>query len=140
MSSHFPYMDNYYNSVARCEVLLDRDTYTVGTLRKNCGEPKVVRKAGDGQHRMAKGDIIARDNGRCLTLVWQDNRTIRALSTKHNAAMGIVQVRRRGGGRNDVHKPPCITEYNRFMSGVDRVNQMLSDRENIVLPDGAIPA
>ena len=123
---HSLYMDNFYNSVALSEALLDRDTYTVGTLRKHHGEPKVVRMAGDKEHRLSKGDIVAQDNGRCLTIAWQDNRTVRAISTKHNADMGMVQVRKRGGGHTDVNKPLCITEYNRFMSGVDRVDQMLS--------------
>ena len=37
------YMDNFYNSVQLFEVLLEKKVYTTGTLRKNRGEPQVIR-------------------------------------------------------------------------------------------------
>jgi hypothetical protein len=106
------YMDNFYNSVALSEALLDRDTYVVGTLRKNRGEPQVIREAGTRGHALPK--VIA----------WQDNRCVKAISTKHDDAMREIQIR--GGGRARVNKPVCIIDYNENMNGVDRIDQMLS--------------
>ena len=43
----------------------------LGTLRKNRGEPKIVRTAGDKQHKLNKGDIVERDNGQVLVFAWK---------------------------------------------------------------------
>ena len=61
--------------------------FTLGTLRKNRGEPNVIRTAGDKTHKLQKGGIIGRDNGTCLVFAWEDNRTVRMITTKHSMAM-----------------------------------------------------
>ncbi len=37
------FMDNFYNSVPLCKHLLDLKTHVCGTIRKNRGEPPVIR-------------------------------------------------------------------------------------------------
>ncbi|XP_064635785.1 piggyBac transposable element-derived protein 4-like [Lineus longissimus] len=120
------YMDNYYNSVALSEALLRSDTYVVGTLRKNRGEPQEIRDCGTRGHVLQRGDILARDNENCIVIAWQDKRCVKAISSKHSDAMGEVQVRQRGGGRERLRKPELVIDYNANMNGVDCVDQMLS--------------
>jgi hypothetical protein len=120
------YMDNYYNSVALSEALLRTDTYVVGTLRKNRGEPQEIRVCGTRGHVLPRGDILARDNGTCILIAWQDKRCVKTISTKHSDAMGEVRVRQRGGGREMLRKPYLVIDYNSNMNGVDRVDQMLA--------------
>lgn len=42
---YFLYMDNFYNSVNLSELLLSKNTYVCGTLRKNRGEPEEIKKS-----------------------------------------------------------------------------------------------
>jgi len=45
---HTLYMDNFYNSLAMSEHLLDRQVHTVGTLGRHRGEPREIREPGNG--------------------------------------------------------------------------------------------
>jgi hypothetical protein len=119
------YMDNVYNSVHLSIDLLNSDTYVCGTLRRNRGEPQVIREAGIAGHALRKGDTVVRSNGRVLIFAWQDNRTVRAISTKHSDEMRDVRVSQRGGDILVVIKQVCITDYNKYMNGVDRIDQMI---------------
>ena len=121
---HSLYMDNYYNSVAMSELLLTFNIHTVGTLRSNRGEPKEIRAPA----RLGRGDVIARDNGKVVVLAWKDKRIVKAISTKHDAAVSTVTRRKpRGGGEmEEIEKPNCIVDYNKHMSGVDLLDQMIA--------------
>jgi hypothetical protein len=126
-SNYKLYMDNWYNSVHLSSDLLDHSTYTVGTLRKNRGEPAVIRNAGAGENpKMKKGDIVFVDNGKVMVVAWHDNRKVVCISTCHDDSMTVVRVRKRGGGYDEVNKPVCVVDYNQNMSGVDRIDQMIS--------------
>ena len=124
--NHMLYMDNLYNSVGLAEDLLDNGMYVTGTLRRNRGEPKAVTRAGTQGYVLARGESVDRDNGRVTVSAWQDNRTVRYLTTMHDNTREIVRVRQRGGAFQEVSKPVALCDYNRFMGGVDGVDQMLS--------------
>jgi len=52
---------------------------------------------------------------------------VKAISTKHDASTTTVTRRKRGGGVvEEVSKPTCIVDYNKQMSGVDGLDQMIS--------------
>ena len=56
-----------------------------------------------------------------------DKREVTVLTTIHQA--GFVGVERRNnapGGRENVEQPIAIVEYNHYMGGVDRGDQLLS--------------
>ena len=76
--------------------------------------------------KLRKGETVSRDNGRVLTAAWQDNRTVRFLSTKHDMSMATLRRRVRGGGFEEVEKPVAVADYNRWMGGVDHVDQMIN--------------
>ena len=119
-------MDNLYNSVQLAEDLLAHGMYVTGTLRRHRGEPKEVREAGTAGHSLRKGESIDRDNGNVMVSAWQDNRTVRFLSTQHDNSRTTVQVRTKGGAFIDVSKPSALVSYNQYMGGVDGVDQMVS--------------
>jgi len=114
---HSFYMDNFYNSVALSESLLDKKVHTVGTLRKHRGEPLEIWEPG----RMRSGDVTARDNGKVMVLAWNDKRVVKAISTKHDALMTTITRRKKHGcgAMEQISKPVCIVDYNKNMSGVD---------------------
>ena len=75
---------------------------------------------------MLKGEVMARDNGTVTLIYWKDKKLVKVITTLHDASMTTVQVRARGGAFVDVIKPEAVCQYNKYMSGVDRSDQMLS--------------
>ena len=77
---------------------------------------------------MKAGETVSVDNGKVMVIAWKDQRVVTALSTKHNGSLAAITRRRKKGHgeTEEILKPLCITEYNLFMSGVDRLDQMVS--------------
>lgn len=111
---HSVYMDNYYNGVPLAEELLKEGIYCTGTLQSNRkgNPPEVVQK------KLKRGESISRytKSGVCITK-WKDKRDVLALSSEFPGDMVEVGSKK---------KPQLIFEYNKFMSGVDRHDQLLS--------------
>ncbi len=119
------YMDNFYNSVALCEQLLKSKTNVCGTLRKNRGEPQIIRE-------VTKTDLgvegkIVRHNDRVLVVAWQDKRLVKMITTRHHDRMERVEVWQKGC-REKVGqpKPECVVAYNSCMNGVDKLDQNIA--------------
>ena len=98
-----------------------------------CGTARVDRKGMPKQFKnkrdMEKGDVRKVEIWKGLTaLQWQDKRLVTMLSTIHNDDM--ISKRRRTrhavGGREEIEKPVMIEEYNTYMGGVDKGDQLLS--------------
>ncbi|KAJ2937132.1 hypothetical protein O0L34_g19441 [Tuta absoluta] len=118
LKGHSLYMDNLYNSVELSQKLIDLKTHTTGTLRVNRkGNPKrlLSKKLKRGNH------IWARKN-RVYVSQWVDKRPVPMITTEYHPQM-IETFNRRGHPRA---KPQEVVEYNKYMSGVDRVDQMIS--------------
>ena len=58
---------------------------------------------------------------------WHDKRIVSILTTMHREKPVEIQRRSRSapGGREVVEKPEAVVEYNKFMGGVDRGDQLL---------------
>lgn len=69
-----------------------------------------------------KGGKIFRRKGNVLVLKWRDKREVLAISTIHSAASD--KCTNRMGLEKE--KPIAIIDYNKYMSGIDRSDQMLS--------------
>lgn len=113
---HAVYMDDYYNSVGLTDYLLDKKTYTTGTLRGNRkGNPLDVvnKKLKTGQ--MAS---VYNSKGICV-MKWRDKRDVIII---FGDAMNEYRAR---SGRI-TEKPEAVQKYNEFMGGVDRSDQLLS--------------
>ena len=121
-------MDNFYNSVELSEELLAAKVHTVGTLRSHRGEPLEIRNAKNKTPKMKAGDSLCVDNGKVMVVAWKDKRVVTAISTRHDGGLATISRRRKKGQGEMEHlvKPKCIIEYNRFMSGVDHLDQMIS--------------
>ena len=121
---HHLYMDNLYTSPALFSQLRSLGFGACGTLRLNRRGVRIEAKA-----RLDKGErrLIVANEG--VNLVqWQDKRLVSVLTTLHDDTP--VQVERRSwhgpGGRETVDKPQAVTEYNKYMGGVDHGNQLLT--------------
>ncbi|KAH9637011.1 hypothetical protein HF086_016288 [Spodoptera exigua] len=118
LKGHELYMDNYYNSVPLSEKLLDLKTHTCGTLISNRkGNPTFLAKK-----KLKKDEYIWLRKGKVYVSNWRDKRQVLMLTTLDQPEM--VKVRNKRG--QEVKKPKEIAQYNRFMSGIDRADQMIS--------------
>uniref|UniRef100_A0A1B6HI21 Uncharacterized protein n=2 Tax=Cicadellinae TaxID=33370 RepID=A0A1B6HI21_9HEMI len=115
---HSLFMDNYYNSFTLASSLLRRNTYCTGTLRldRKYVSPEVKSAT------LKKGETIARYAESVVVAKWKDKRVVSYISTEFENDM-VNSINRGGLERL---KPLPIVQYNHFMKGVDRSDQMMS--------------
>ena len=95
-----------------------------GTVRINChGLPPDIKVM------LTKGEMVSSpaDDG-MLALKWMDKRPAHMLTTIHDDSLITKQrcTRLVPGGREDIRKPHAIEEYNRYMGGVEKSDQLMS--------------
>ena len=121
---HHVYMYNFYSSPDLFTELREQGFGACGTVRINRrGLPPDIKK------NLAKGDVcsVAMDNS-MVALKWADKRQVSMLSTLHDDSM-VTKTRRTRlaeGGREEVRKPVMVEQYNKYMGGVDKSDQLLS--------------
>jgi hypothetical protein len=127
---HSIYMDNYYNSPALLEELLERDTLGCGTVRSNRkGLPESLVKANlkeSGQccYRRKKLDVLGEGGMMCVK--WVDKRPVTMLSTIHAATNMWTGKHKRNEERTPIYKPTVIVQYTSLMGGVDLSDQLMN--------------
>ncbi|KAL4084754.1 hypothetical protein QTP88_027665 [Uroleucon formosanum] len=117
-NGHALYMDNFYNSFDLASKLIEKNTFCTGTLRLNRkNTPKDVVMS-----KLKKGETVARYSQGVMIGKWKDKRDVAYISTEFKNNM-ILSKNRNG---KEQLKPEPISNYNRFMSGIDRQDQMNS--------------
>lgn len=117
-NGHSLYMDNFYNSYPLAKMLLDRNTFCTGTLRKNRkGAPLDVVNA-----KLKAGEIKSKYLNNIMIGKWRDKRDVIFISTEFKNQ--LVQVKNRRGVERE--KPVPIIQYNKFMGGIDLRDQLMS--------------
>lgn len=115
---HSIYMNRFYNSYNLAQQLLASKTYCTGPLtpsRKNYPIQLTMIK-------LTKGETIGKYANGVLIGKWKDNKEISYISTEFKNAMIEVSSK-----RSDVkNKPTPIVEYNKYMSSINRQDQILS--------------
>lgn len=116
---HCLVMDNWYNQLPLTRYLKLRATDLIGTLnRRRQHVPAVIKNAND---QMLRGHHVSCHCGDLSLTVWKDVKLVTTISTYHDDQM--VPGRRAG---EDVQKPVSVSEYNKYMGGVDLKDQKLS--------------
>lgn len=117
-NGHSVYMDNYYNTFSLAAKLLANKTYCTGTVKIDSKfVPQHIRHA-----KLKKGQTIqVYAEGACLAK-WKDKRNVLYLSAERDNTMSVC-TNRHGQPRD---KPLPIVQYNVYMKGVDRVDQMMA--------------
>lgn len=93
------------------------------TIRENRGLPEVLIEKSKNLHR---GEMTFLRKGRVMLIAWKDKRIVRMISTIHDASMKSSENRKKNYIDNTI-KPTCILQYNKYMKGVDRVDQYLAN-------------
>ena len=121
---HHIYMDNLYTSPALFTALQSHGFGACGTLRLN---RRGIPPEAKGTLRKGATRVIRIEEG-IKVVQWHDKRVVSLLSTLHDDSPVAVERRSRRavGGREVVEKPEAIVEYNKYMGGVDRGDQLLT--------------
>ena len=137
------FVDNYYTSPTLFLELYLKGVNACGTARSNRAHfpkrllvvkgKKIVKRGQKeyGGHRRTistkvnRGYISHRASGPLLAQVWVDKRVIYFLSTMHCARPHVTVSRTNpDGSKEDRACPPCLPDYQRYMRGVDRGDQL----------------
>ncbi|XP_064629271.1 piggyBac transposable element-derived protein 4-like [Lineus longissimus] len=126
-SGHQIFMDNYFSSPDLYSVLKDKGIGACGTVRANRkGLPKNISKA---QLPLKQGDRPAFFSCNQLTCTtWQDTARVNCLSSMHGNGVVNKEVRSKKDptGKRNVIKPALVNDYNQYMGGVDKFDQLSS--------------
>ena len=121
---HHVYTDNFYTSPQLFSDLREEGFGACGTLRLNRrGLPPAIHEG------VRKGERKAiRLDSSMLAIKWRDKRVVTVLTTIHGNEVVTVERRNRHavGGVEAVEKPLAVSEYNKYMGGVDTADQLLS--------------
>jgi hypothetical protein len=126
------YFDNFYTSPQLLNSLKERGFLACGTCRENRrGFPAAMLDSDTWKKQHARGNMRWLRVDGILYMQWLDNKVVTIASTAHSAD-GYTWTHRRVKQNGDwrqklVRKPALIQEYNKYMSGVDRSDQLLSN-------------
>nr|XP_034195065.1 piggyBac transposable element-derived protein 4-like [Osmia lignaria] len=110
------WLDNFYTSPALARFLKEHRTDCVGTLKTNRKNfPVTVKNA-----KLKKGETIGRHVGSITVMKWYDKRNVCLLSTYHG-----TETKTEVKHGKEITKPICVYDYNCYMGGVDRKDQLL---------------
>ena len=75
-------------------------------------------------YNMYRGDILTVQKGNVCASSWMDRKVVTALSTTTQPETGTVLRRQKDGTRISAPCPLSIIDYNKYMGGVDRGDQV----------------
>ncbi len=120
------YMDRYYSSPRLFFTLGKIGIGCCGTVQNNRKEFPQVLKISKSKKNKGKYDY--RSNQTLTAMVWFDKRPLYMLSTIHkptSSSPTTVLRTQVTGSRVAVDCPPCLPDYQKYMRGVDRGDQMI---------------
>ena len=113
------YVDNWYTSEVLFTFLYENNTAACGTARKN----RLQLPATFKNPNIPKGEHRYRRHENTLAIRFYDKKEIYFLSTIHKA--NVIDTRKHGRQGNVVRKLKLIDDYNRYMGGIDRNDEMI---------------
>ena len=119
---HHVYTDNYYTSPTLYEDLRRLGFGACGTVRVNRRGMPEEMKAG-----LKKGETISKQvDSSMMALKWMDKRPVTMPTTIHDDSFVTKKRRSRAvqDGQEDILKPSVVEEYNKYMGGVDKGDQL----------------
>lgn len=124
------YMDNYYTSPQLLKDLYEKKTYATGTMASNRkGFPEEIKGIVAEYNKKPRGSGIYMRDKAVVYTVWKDTKCVTVGSNQHagHADDTVLCNWKEKGERKkkDVPIPIPIYNYNKFMGGVDRSDQMI---------------
>lgn len=126
------FFDNFYTSVTLVNNLFEKGTPSCGTVTENRKGFPVSLKGGKTWARTKeRGDMRWTREGKTLCLQWKDNKVVTMLSTLDTGDQFVEvdrKIKKDGKfSKITVKQPYCVKRYNKYMNGVDKSDQHLSN-------------
>ena len=113
------FMDNYYTSPTLFTSLWSVRMGATGTRKANRkGLPKKLKDV-----KVDRGNLMVMHKENLMAAKYHDRKIVYLLSTVETATMRDTGRERRG---ERLRKPNVVMEYDKYMGGVDRADQMLN--------------
>lgn len=125
------FVDNFYTSVTLFKDLFSRGVPATGTILETRKDfPASLKNGKEWAKGRERGSMRWERDTPCLALQWIDNKVVSVLTTIDNAN-DHVQVTRRARtagvwSTKVVPQPQTISNYNKYMNGVDRSDQIIA--------------
>ena len=118
--------DNYYTSIQLLEALKVKGIYGRGTIKHGSMHFPAHVVLPDPKQR-ARGDCAwgIDSDRKILAVSWYDGSIVNMVSNADASEMSTVQ-RTIKGTSTEIPAPVCVKEYNKYMQGVDRLDQLRS--------------
>ena len=125
------YLDNFYTSNKLVSDLYSQGTPSTGTVKVNRrGFPECLKDTKVWARKGKRGDLRWIRHSPVLTLQWIDSKPVSLLTSLYSANDQVTCKRRtkQHGVYSELTlpQPLAIHEYNQYMNGVDRSDQMLT--------------
>ena len=120
---HKVYFDNYYSSPTLIKDLLERSTYSCGTVRTNRKRFPSQITAPDLPSIPPKSYKFVHFGDITVTR-WHEKRDVYWISTMHGNETTTV-TRRSRSGEEQLKLPTMVADYNHHMAGVDVPDQYM---------------
>ena len=116
------FCDNFFSSCSLFDNLLQQQIYACGTARPDRrGFPETLKHVSFAE----RGEHLSCQRGNLVATVWQDKKPVKVLSTMSNpCTKESVERRQKDGSKITVPCPSAVVQYNRYMGGVDKGDQM----------------
>jgi hypothetical protein len=116
------YFDNYFSSPDLLDYLYKKGLYAAGTVRVDRRYmPKEFCKS---ENLLQRGEYEYITSGKVVLYKWMDRKLVFLLSNFHDPdTFEIIQRKEKNGGKQSVQCPKAISDYNKYMGGVDRADQ-----------------
>ena len=127
---HAVYFDNFFTSYDLLSNLKKDEYFACGTMRENCTgncplqEKKLVEKKARGWYEYK----FEEEKEICITR-WNDNKAVTVGSNfiRVEPVTNFLRFSRSERKHVQVEQPKLITDYNKFMGGVDLADNMVSN-------------
>lgn len=128
--NHRLYMDNFYNSFDTSIKLRELGIYCCGTLRKNRGEPKAFKTFTKSD--IKKNDVCFMHKEDIAISYISDKKKFMFISTFHSSTTSNLTLNPSPTKNNVrtyhyVSKIPFVKDYDKYMGGVDKFDQYISN-------------
>ncbi len=116
------FCDNFFTTCSLFEGLLKQKIYACGTARMDRrGFPETLK----GVVLPERGQHVSCQRGNLVATIWQDKKAVKVLSTMSDPVQSkSVERRQKDGSKLVVPCPDAVVQYNKFMGGVDKGDQL----------------
>ncbi|OWZ05139.1 Transposase, partial [Phytophthora megakarya] len=114
--------DNYYTSVQLLEVLRIKGLYARGTVRE--GSKHFPKHTTLDKNSASRGDYrpgVSSEHG-FVAASWWDGSLVQMVSNADASSLTNLEGTI-GGTKPTYPAPTCVSQYNKYMQGVDRLDQ-----------------